>query len=423
MTASESTSDPAGAVQTLTEPRVSVRDKTVGHWEAADRLAAGSRLNLARRYEQHYDRLDAEFANLQASQAWLATQSNSNKEACGFLVDYAEVLASYLRQRGLNVELLRWCEDGLRAPEQLGRNLGWLLLLRCEAQMALGQWDQAVASAQAAVQASQSEDPDTYARAVLAVGRLELNQGDYEEALETLATAETLLSEQSDYEGLATARAEIAAYYLNRNELDKALSLYHEVDRIRRQAGATEASDHTLVMLGVTYRKKREYAEAARYLQKLLKRSEERRNPGPTATSAHHLAWVYLNQGDLVQARRLCGRAITLYEEIGDIRGASDAYEQLGLIALAEGQEDEAFLNLERSLNIRQGLGNQHGAASCLRHRAVVYLRTGRVLAGIRDLWESLALYWRLRVLSRQRFTAILRELLDWTVGRRRWTM
>lgn len=395
--------------------------EVIHHWELAGRLAAEARLELARRYQDQYERLDDEFANFRASRSWLAAQSS--EETAHLVIAYVQVLAPYLRQRGFNAELLHWCEDGLRACKRLRQSPGWLLLLRSEAQNALGQWDEAMASIQAAIEASRGEDPQTYARAVLSLGRLQLNQGDYGTALETLAKAETLLLEQSDYEGLAIVRSEVAAYHLNRGELDKALSLYLEVERLRRQTGATEASDHTLLMLGVVHRKKGEYEQAAAYLQQLLERGEAQRNWGAAATAAHHLAWVRLNQGDLVQARRLCGQAIEMYEEIGDTRGASDAYEQLGLIVMAEGQWQEALVHMERSLVIRRQLGNQHGTASCLRRLAVVHLRMGHLIAAVRYLGQSLITYWHLGMLSRQRLAAILRELLDWTVGRQRWTV
>ena len=394
--------------------------RVVQFWKSDYGPSAEPRLMIARRYQYKYDRLDIEFSNLRASQTWLATQES--EKAARLLIAYVQVLSPYLRYRSLNTELLQWCEDGLRAL-RLEQNPGWLLLLRYEAQIALGQWDKAAASVQEAILATEGKYPNTNAKALLALGRLQLNQGDYKVALETLAKAEALLFEQRDYEGVATVRSERAAYYLNRGELNKALSLYLEVDQLLRQAGATEPSDHTLLMLGVVYRKKRNYVRAASCLQQLLERSKAQRNRGAMATAAHHLAWVRLNQGDLMQARRLCGQAILLYKDVGDIRGASDAYEQLGLISLAQGQGEEALSHLERSLIIRRELGNQHGVASSLRHIAVAHLRMGHLSLAGRELWQSLATYWRLGMLSRQRLVAVVLELYDWIVGRQRWIM
>jgi len=343
-------------------------------WESVHYWAAKHRLDLARRYQHQYERLDDEFPNLRASRAWV--ESQAGEEAARLLIGYAEALAAYLRQRGLDAELLHWCEDALQACSTAGQNPDRLLLLRSEAQIALGRWDEAVASTQAAIEASEGKNPRTYAQAVLALGRLQLNRDNYKDALETLGKAEALCAEQSDYEGLATVHSEVAAYHLNREELDEALSLCLEVGQLRRQAGANEPSDDTLLMLGVIYRKKRDYGQAIAYLKQLLERSEMQRNRGATAMAVHHLAWVYLNQGDLTHAWRLSGHAITLYEEIGDTRGASDTYEQLGLIALAEGRAGEAYSYLERSLAMRRQLGNRVGAASSLRRLAIVRFRT-----------------------------------------------
>jgi len=388
-------------------------------WQLAPYQAAKARLNLAYRYQSQYEQLDHEFAHFRESQSWLAAQDDA--EAAQLLIAYIKALSPYLRQRGLNAELLRWCNSGLEACKKLHQNPSWLLLLRSEAQNALGQWSEAMNSIQEAIKTSQANDPQTYAQAVLALGRLQLNRGDYKKALKTLACAEKLLAEQSDYEGLSAVRSEIAAYHLNRRELDKALSYYLEVARLRQQAGATEPSDHTLLMLGVVYRKRREYNQAFLYLQQLLDRGNERGIRSTIATAAHHLAWVHLNRGELEQASRLCGQAKDLYEQIGDMRGIADAYEQLGLIALAQSRADDAILHLERSLAVRRQIGNREGEASSLRRLAIAYLRAGHPAIAARNLWQSLTLYYNLGVLSRQRLIAILSELLHWAIGGRRW--
>src|SRR2546421_2454820 len=337
------------------------------------------------------------------------------------LLEYLRVLAPYLQQRGLQAELVGWCEAGLHASEIVQQHAGWVMFLRGEAQNALGRWSEASESFRAAIEASEREDPQTHARALLALGRLQFNQGAYGIAFETMSAAEACLAQTVDDEQWMTVRGERAAYHLNRGDLDKALSLYLEIDRRRQDAGAREPSDHMLLMLGVVYRKKKDYERAAGYLQRLLERGEVQRSRSTTATAAHHLAWVYLSRGDLRQARSLCGRAIMLYEEIGDERGLSDAYEQLGCIVLAAGQGGEAVSDLQRSLLMRRQLHNQQGEASSLRHLAIAYLILGQLGAAFRHLWRSLLIYHRLGVLSRQRMVSLLRALLPWAGGRRQW--
>jgi tetratricopeptide (TPR) repeat protein len=363
--------------------------------------------------------LDSEFANLRGCQSWLASQDGTKE--VHLLLEYLRVLAPYLQQRGLQAELVGWCEAGLHASEIVQQHAGWVLFLRGEAQNALGRWSEASESFRAAIEASEREDPQTHARALLALGRLQFNQGAYGIAFETMSAAEACLAQRVDDEQLMTVRGERAAYHLNRGDLDKALSLYLEIDRRRQYAGAPEPSDHTLLMLGVVYRKKKDYERATEYLQRLLERGEVQRSRSTTATAAHHLAWVYLSRGDLRQARSLCGRVIMLYEEIGDERGLSDAYEQLGCIVLAAGQAGEAVAHLQRSLFMRRQLHNQQGEASGLRHLAIAYFTLGHLGAAFRHVWQSLLIYHRLGVLSRQRIVSMLRELLSWAGGQRQW--
>ena len=399
--------------------KIGVPNQAVHYWTSSSYLSAITRLQLARCHQNEYDWLDSEFANLRGSQSWLASQDGTKE--VHLLLEYLQVLAPYLKHQGLLAELVRWCEAVLHASEIVQQCSGWVLFLRGEALNALGRWDEASESFRASIETSEREDPQTYARALLALGRLQFNQGAYKLAFETMDAAEAHLRQTLDDEHLMTVRAERAAYHLNRGDLDKALSLFLEIDRMRQYSGVPEPSDHILLMLGVVYRKKRDYNRAAKYLQQLIERGEVLRSRSTTATATHHLAWVSLSRGDLRQARSLCGRAIMLYEEIGDERGLSDAYEQLGCIVLAAGQGREAVSHLQRSLFMRRQLHNQQGEASSLRHLAIAYFTLGKLGQAFRHMWQSLLIYHRLGVLSRQRIVSLLREILPWAGGRRQW--
>ncbi len=387
-------------------------------WNSADMLAAQHRLRLARHYQHQFERLDLEFSNLGQAHAKLSNQKDC--ETAHLLIEYVQVMKPYLRKRGLDSVLLQWCEDGLLACQQLHRNPAWILLHRGGAQNRLGQWEDAKESFIAATEASEDYDTQLYAEATLQLGRLLLNQGHYERALTLLAAAEELLDDLSQYELLAVARSEVAAYHLNRGELDKALALYKEADQLRRQAGANQSSDHTLMMLGVVYRKKGNYDLAIDYLQKLLARGETQGNQGAIAPAAHHLAWTYLNMRELAKARYYCGRAMALYEEMDDPRGVSDGHEQLGLILLTEGHYEDAVAYLGTSLRTREQLGNQQGAASSLRRLALAHWQMGKRLVAAKEMGTSLKVYWQIGVLSWQRFFKIWREFFEWWTKRRR---
>jgi len=207
-------------------------------------------------------------------------------------------------------------------------------------------------------------------------------------------------------------RSEVGAYYLNRRELDRALEEFLAVDELHRTTGDMQSFDHTQMMLGVVYRKKHEYEKAIKYLAALHERGKAQPGQPITATAAHHIAWIHLEQGDLVEARRMCGEAIAGYHEQNDARGLLDAYEQLAAILIEEGHLDEAEGYLVRCINMRKQIGNQPGLVSSLRRLALVRLLT-------RDYWQVFGLMWvilgnylRMNMLSRQRIARLVQDAI-----------
>ena len=119
---------------------VEASNQAVHYWASSPYLSAVTRLQLARCHQDRYDWLDSEFANLCGCQSWLATQDGTKE--VHLLLEYLRVLAPYLQQRGLQAELVGWCESGLHASEAVRQHAGWLLFLRGEAQNALGWWNE-----------------------------------------------------------------------------------------------------------------------------------------------------------------------------------------------------------------------------------------------------------------------------------------
>lgn len=403
--------------EVLSESPVAALGKVLDHYEYA---AAAQRLEMARRYGHHLKKLDLRFENLRRSQSWLAGQGGSG--AAQLLLAYLEEFTPYLQQRELHLELLRWCKDGLRACERLQQPSGAILLRYGQTHYALGHWDEAIKVVQAAIEISpQEEDPDLAARATMTLGLYQVAQGKYQIGLETMERGVRLSSPRVQPERLVALLGERAAYALHTGYLDTALALYLQADHLQREAGAQESSDHTLLMLGVVYRRQKRYQRAEAYLQELLERAKARQHQETVATASHHLSWVWLSTGKTGRARQLCGEAITRYEKVSNLRGLADAYEQLGAINLAERHYQEAVSCLERSLLLRRQLGNKHGEASSQYRLALAHLALWHVTTALPLVWQSLRNYQRLGVLSRQRLTRMAWQLCTFLLGKRRW--
>lgn len=370
-------------------------------------------LDLAVTAGKNWQLMDDELPNLFMVRNILSSQKGDS--SAQILLDLIRAISDYLFQRAHYSELLEFCYVGIKACDQLTLNQGWLSLLRFEADNALGNWDQALVDVNQSIFISQQTDQATFAKAMLALGKFQLNRGNYREALSILSEASELLTNQQDWNGVASAKAELAAYHLNRYKLDQALELYLEADKYRQKAGEVIPSSHDLLMLGVIYRRKGEYRKAASSFGELIHRGESIGNPAMIATASHHLAWVLIQENNLVEAYHLARDARNLYIQIRDPRGESDAEEQLGVIELHQGNIQLAIRHLDASLQGRERLGNKHGVASSLRRLATAYIKRGNLILGPFYYTKSLIIYWRLGALSRQRLQSNLRELLRWT--------
>jgi tetratricopeptide (TPR) repeat protein len=379
-------------------------------WQSADKNAAEVRLRMLHKMKNQPAQIDREFQNIRTSVNFLKKQCEHG--AADIFFTYIEVLESYLHLRGRNSELEDWCSTGLSICEKLRRNPSRILLILGNAQYALGQWEQAGMSWQACADASREVDQFIYAYTILALGRLQVNQGKYKTAIETLAYAEKLLEKINEIQGVISARSEVAAYHLDRRELEKALYLYLEIDDLYKKNNASESSNHITLMLGVIYRQKRMFDKAVGYLSELYRRGETQNDISSMATATHHLAWVYFECRELETARYLCGKALSLYEDLQDPRGLSDSYEQLGAILLEEGKLENAITLLKQSLQLRKDIGNDPGSVSSQRRLALAYILEGKYKLAIRLSIQVLIDYIQLGILSRQRILALSKDFL-----------
>ena len=295
----------------------------------------------------------------------------------------------------------------LAVTREKGLDPTWIYLLAFEANFGLGNWDAASDNVKAALELRSVNLP-SQASALFAQGRLQMNRGDYLLALRSLERAIAIFQELGDARAAIAARAELFSYYLNKGEYPKALAGYQEIEQ-EELAIEHMASDHTLLMLGVCYRRLGDAPQALKYLGQLHERTRQSQNGAGEATASHHLAWVYLNLGEVDIAETYSQQAKTIYEEVADPRGLSDACEQLAIIALHRKDDQTAERLLKETLVIRQRLRNRQGAASTLRRFSKLYFQKGDYLRGAIYLFRAAAGYQKIGMLSRKRIARWLR--------------
>jgi hypothetical protein len=141
------------------------------------------------------------------------------------------------------------------------------------------------------------------------------------------------------------------------------------------------------------------------------------------AASAHHIGWVYLNQGQREQALMFAHTSQNVYEKLNRVAGMADVYEQIGLIHIAMGQPEHGLFYVQRSFDLRTQIENKHGAASSVRRVAIAQFHLKQWWQSFASLVRSIQMYQSMGVLGMKRVIGISLELLEWTIGRKRFTL
>jgi tetratricopeptide (TPR) repeat protein len=369
-------------------------------WTQAQLIAAKTRIeHLGNRLSI----LDDDFSHLVSSYDWLLENKNStfSDEVLPLLINYTKILYQELRQRGLSKLLLKWCAAAIDSCETLGLDSAKIYIIRSEANSDLGYWDDALGDLKKIISDSESENSNNnlYARALFLLGRLRCNQGNYENAFELLTTSESLLSKHNDIGWKLKVLLEMGRYHLATRSLSKSIQILIPLGR-ESQPINKEVYYTTQLLLGVIYRKKRNYDRCIFYFNNILLDNYKNSDKRLLATTLHHLAWIYLEKNILTDAKKYCNQSIQYYDETGDNRGLSDSYEQLGLIFLAERNSHKSLRYLMRSLIIRRRIGNKHGQASSLRRLSFFYFKHYRIKTGLFYFSKSFQMYREIGIIK-----------------------
>ena len=203
------------------------------------------------------------------------------------------------------------------------------------------------------------------------------------------------------------------------------------VDTVPDAKGAARLrADLAVGKAGARFRQGR-WHDAVRFARETVQYAER---GGNRAALAHAL---YLLDASLTtlgsaEAAQYRGRALAIYEELGDLVGAANTLNNLGVAAYYEGRWDDSVELYERSHTTRERAGDIVGGAMStnnlaevlsdqghLDHARTQFEATWRTFAGVRfKFGEAVVLGNLARLEARSGNTALALELLDDSLGR-----
>jgi tetratricopeptide (TPR) repeat protein len=107
---------------------------------------------------------------------------------------------------------------------------------------------------------------------------------------------------------------------------------------------------------------------------------------------ANDLGLLYYDKGERDKAIKYLQRSLAIKEKVGDEYGMSTTFNNLGLVYKAKGEWDKAIDYFQRSLAIREKVGDEHGMSTTFNNLGSVYKARGEWDKAIEYYQRSLAI-------------------------------
>ncbi len=242
---------------------------------------------------------------------------------------------------------------------------------------------------QSALDSLAESDPALYARerGVLErkLGTTFERQGDYDQALLCLASAQSALDDSATPLPVERAQVlnDIGWTHSRRGNLEEAETyLLQALELVERTAQYDVIASIYNRLGGVNYAKD-ELDKASLYVRKSLVLREEMGDSGAVARSYNNLGLLGWKRGDWNSALENFKRSVELHATLGDIEGMVELYSNLGLLELNRGNVDEAKKHLEVSLSTAQQIGHTYLIGLSYLNFSLLYVSIGEWTTGL----------------------------------------
>ncbi|MEA2586261.1 MAG: hypothetical protein QOF33_4346, partial [Thermomicrobiales bacterium] len=277
-----------------------------------------------------------------AGQAELAAARRAHAEHMLALAERAE-------QELLGPDQVRWL-DGLAAEHNnLRVALGWALetgnpdpALRIGTALwrywtSRGHRREGQTWLECALALERAASPRPRAQALVRLGGLAIDRGDYQQAHDRVAAALQIMRELGDRRGIANCHNDLGVIAADQEDHQRARALHEESLAIRRDLGHRRDLALSLFNLGSVTRDEGDYERAREFYAESLEIWGEL---GDVSTRAYvHLACGVSArlQGDPTSAAQHARRSLALFREVDDVHGIDSARSELGRLLANEG--------------------------------------------------------------------------------------
>ena len=212
---------------------------------------------------------------------------------------------------------------------------------------------------------------------------------NYDSALFHLETGLEIREQLADTLGMAALYSKLGALYDQQGFYEKALTEYIKYLNISEKKGNQQGVAIANKQMGLSYKKQGAYDQALEYFLKGLEVAEKidlKKEIGNVCTA---LGETYLEMEDVVLATQYLDRAQEVLTEINNLPGLANVYQKSGLLHQRKGNNKEAQMDFEQSLELWEGQKDRRGMATAYLHLGRLNIERDRDQAAIPDLSQA----------------------------------
>jgi class 3 adenylate cyclase/tetratricopeptide (TPR) repeat protein len=306
-----------------------------------------------------------------------------------------EALALYQRAQQLTAQLRE--EDQITAEEtlRLAESVG-------DVQTFLGAYDEARSQYQAALDGSAEVDAVIRATLQRKIGTTYEQQGDWDNALTWLATAQATVATaeanpaiQREYAHILSA---IGWIHFRQRDLPTAQTHLQQAFDLIKPLGKDDDEAQILNRLGGVFWMQGDMAQARQHVEQSLGASQRSDDLIGQARSLNNLSILASNQDNTSEAIKYALHALDIQERIGSIRDSVMSYINLGLFMHIEGQYKEAAVYFKQAVDKSIQIDDTYHQMKSLSNYGRTLAELGQYDQGRGYLEQSLALCQKLNL-------------------------
>ncbi|MBU1660364.1 MAG: tetratricopeptide repeat protein [Chloroflexi bacterium] len=234
--------------------------------------------------------------------------------------------------------------------------------------------------------------PKEQARAMQALGLVEREQGNLDEAQALFEKARALYTASDTPHGAAEALVGLGKVYADRGQHDIARQQFEEAMAVFISLEDRQREAACLRDIGMTHWREGANAAASQVFDKSLSICQEIGDREGEAGSLNGLGLVLITQGAHDETRRYWEESVAIFRELGLEKRVAFGLHNLGILHMSQGYCSDAQQCLEESLTINQAAGAKPSQALDMGWLGKLALHFGEYQAALKYLDAALEL-------------------------------